>query len=149
MIAHAKPTSPSKAVPAWHEPFLTMLPAIERHARIAFRHCQPEARADSVQEVVANAMVAYVRLVESGRTALAYATPLAMYGVRQVRAGRRVGNRLNVRDVTSLHCQRTKGIRVGRLDHRNRNTGQWKEVLIEDRLAGPAWPPACGPRGER
>ncbi|MFH1921542.1 MAG: hypothetical protein ABIP48_16885, partial [Planctomycetota bacterium] len=108
MIAPMKSRPRSPNLPAWHRTFLAMLPAIRRHARIAFAYLDPEARAEAVQEVVANAMMAFIRLVESGKTDLAYATPLAMYGVRQFRAGRQVGGKLNVRDISSRHCQRVK-----------------------------------------
>ena len=77
MIAHAKSGPRDDSVPRWHQPFLKMLPAIHRHARIAFRHLDPEARAEMVEEVVANAFVAYQRLVELGKADLAYPTPLA------------------------------------------------------------------------
>jgi len=130
MIAQAKPIRRKDAAPAWHAAFLLMLPAIQRHARIAFRDFPDEAREDLVQEAVTNCLVAYVRLVELGKPELAYPTPLAMYAVRQVRSGRRVGSRLNVRDVTSRHCQLAKGIRVGRLDHYNQDEEEWKEILI-------------------
>ena len=54
-----------------HEARGTMLPAIQRHAEIAFRYLDPGARAEAVQGV-ASALVAYARLVELGRTDLAY-----------------------------------------------------------------------------
>ena len=69
---------------------------------------------------------------------VAYATPLAMYGVRQFRAGRRVGAKSNVNDISSPYAQAGKSIRVARLDHRDEDTGLWREILIEDRHAGPA-----------
>lgn len=31
-----------------------------------------------------------------------------------------------------------KGVRVDSLDHRDHNTDEWKEVVVEDRRAGPA-----------
>ena len=38
MIAVAKPIQSSKrSAPAWHQQFLILLPAIRRHAQIAFR----------------------------------------------------------------------------------------------------------------
>ena len=40
------------SAPAWHTRFLAMLPAIEAHARVAFRHLTPEAREDAVQETI-------------------------------------------------------------------------------------------------
>jgi hypothetical protein len=143
MIATAKPVPREQATPSWHQPFVQMLPAIQRHARIAFRHLDAEARAEAEQEVTANALLAFVRLVELGKADLAYATPLAMYGVRQFRAGRRVGGKLNVRDISSRHCQRVKGVQVGRLDHFDEAEGQWKEILLEDRRAGPAETACC------
>ena len=143
MIATAKPAPREHVTPSWHDPFLAMFPAIQRHARLAFRHLNPEARADMVEEVVANAFVAYHRLVELDKADLAYPTPLAMFGVRQVKAGRRVGCRLNVRDVSSWHCRLNKGVRVERLDHYDADEQAWKEVLVEDRHAGPAATACC------
>ena len=55
-----------------------------------------EAGVDAVQEVIANAAVANVRLVELEKTALAYPTVLARYGIAQVRDGRRVGARRRI-----------------------------------------------------
>ena len=143
MIAARKPAPRAQAAPSWHQRFLNMLPAIRRHARIAFRHLGSEARAEMVEEVVANAFVAYQRLVELGKAELAYPTPLASYGVKQARAGRRVGGKLNVRDVSSRRCQLVKGIRMSRLDRFDEQEQEWKEVLIEDRHAGPAETAAC------
>ena len=71
MIAPVKPIRERKSTTAWHDGFLEMLPSIRRHAYIAFRHLDDEAREDAVAEVVANALVAYVRLFEQGRSALA------------------------------------------------------------------------------
>ena len=50
----------------WHRPFLAMLPKILAHFRVAFRGLSPEARAEATQEAVANAWVAFVRLVRTG-----------------------------------------------------------------------------------
>jgi hypothetical protein len=67
-----------------------------------------------------------------------YATPLATYAIKQVRAGRRTGNKLNVRDVSSPYCQQRKRVRVERLDHYDVDEGGWKELVVEDRRATPA-----------
>jgi hypothetical protein len=115
-----------------------MLPAIETHAKVAFRNLDPEAREEAVQEVIANATVAYARLVELGKADVAYPTALARFAVAQVKDGRRVGNRLNIRDVTSPYAQMRKGITVERLDHYDKRTGEWQEILVEDRHATPA-----------
>ena len=138
MIAIAVKPSRKHALPRWHKKFLAMLPLIRRHASVSFRHLDQEARAEAVAEVVANALVAFRRLVELGKTDVAFASPLARYGVAQVRAGRRTGGKLNVRDVSSGYCQQTKGVQVDRLDHFDAEEDCWTEVLVEDKTAGPA-----------
>jgi len=127
---------------AW-EPFVRMLPAITRHARFAFCRLKGDNRDDLVQEVVANAAVAYMRLVELRKADLAYPTVLARYGVAQVRDGRRVGSRLRGGDVLAGYCRRKKGVIVERLDKCDPENGQWEEAIIEDRRAGPADVATC------
>src|SRR5664279_5096951 len=109
-----------------------MLPAIVTHARISFRRLNPEARQDAVQEVVCNACRAVARLAELGKLDLAYPTVLARYAVAQVRDGRRVGCKLNVRDVSSQYCQRKKGVVVERLDHFDKEENTWSEAVVQD-----------------
>lgn len=130
MIAPAR--SARRREPAWHAPFLDMLPAIVRAARHSFRTLDPERRDDAVQEVVANACQAYCRLVQLDKPDLAYPQALARYAVAQYRDGRRVGNRLNVHDVLSPYAQRRKAIRVDRLDRRDPDSDEWLEAVVED-----------------
>ncbi len=137
MIAHKKQLRRRPKAPKWHAPFLRMLPAIRTHARVAFRHLGQEAREEAVQEVIANACRAYVRLVELGKTEISYAGVLARFGVAQVNDGRRVEGRSNVRDVSSEFCQRRKGGTVKRLDKFDKEEG-WQEIVVEDKTAIPA-----------
>ncbi len=118
--------------------FEGLLPAIRQHAQVAFCSRQWEEREELISEVVANAYCAFHRLVERGKTELAYATPLAWYAIRQVRSGRRVGTKMNTHDVTSRYCQQSKGITVERLDLFDPEQDTWQEVLVEDRHATPA-----------
>jgi len=138
MIAAAKSSLRERDARASNERFLEMLPVIRRYARMAFRDRDPEARAEKVQEVIANAFVADSRLLEQGKSELAYPTPLARCAIRQVKSGRHVGSSLNVHDVSSTHCQIRKGVRLVRLDHYDKDAEEWKEILIEDHRAGPA-----------
>jgi len=124
--------------PRWHKAFLALLPAILRHAKIGFAYLKPEARAEAVQEVVANACQAYARLVEQGKTDIAYPMALVRYGVKQCRDHRKVGGHLNVRDILSRYCQTRKGVVVERLDKFDKTEEAWQEALVEDRHAGPA-----------
>ena len=115
-----------------------MLPAIERRARIALRHLGAEAREEAMQEVVANTLVAYLHLVELGKADIAYPTVLARYAVAHALGGRKVGGCLNVRDVMSSYAQQKKGFGVDRLDACDGDSGDWREILVEDRSATPA-----------
>jgi hypothetical protein len=127
-----------KSVPDWHELFLRMLPAIRQHARIAFRRYNPDAREEAIQSAVCNARAAMARLAELGKLDLAYASVLARYGVAQVRDGRMTGGHLNCKDAMSPYCQRLKDVIVERLDRYDSATGEWEEIIIEDRHASPA-----------
>lgn len=120
-----------------HLRFLSMVPQIEAVARLAFRAVDPELRQELVAEAVANSFVAFCRLAARGREALAFASPLAWYAVRQIRAGRRVGAQLNSNDISSPAVQRARGLKVERLDHFDDQAGGWREALVEDRTAGP------------
>ena len=115
----------------WHVAFLTMLPSIQRHAARAFRRLPAHDREEAVQAVVAQCALAYLRLVELGKSQVGYATPLARFAVRQYRAGRSVGSSTNCRDVASAACQQRRGFSVQSLD-------AWKLSLVEDRRTTPA-----------
>jgi hypothetical protein len=118
--------------------FLELLPRIRRQASLAFRHLGTEARHELTEETVANAFCAFVRLLRQGKADLAYATPLAQFGIRQACDGRRVGCRQNTKDVMSVRARRTHGIKIVPIDQRDRKTGAWNQLLVEDRKAGPA-----------
>jgi len=124
--------------PAWHAKFLEMLPVIRRLAWFSFRSLKPEARHDAVQEVVANCLVAFVRLVQLRKVDLAYPTPLARYAIARVRQGRRVGTGPQVRDLLSNYAQMKNRFTVESLDHFDPVANEWREVLAEDRRATPA-----------
>jgi len=57
MIAPAKPSPRGRDARAANERFLEMLAVIRRYARMALRDRDPEARAEKVQETIANAFV--------------------------------------------------------------------------------------------
>ena len=134
----AKSVRCRKSPPAWHDNFMAILPAIETHAKIAFRRLDAEAREEAIQETVCNACCAYARLVELNKTDLAFPSALARFGVAQVKDGRKVGGKLNCRDVSSDYCQQKKNLLVERLDQFDSEEGAWEEILVEDRRAGPA-----------
>ena len=143
----------------WQERFLALLPAILSYVVPAFRNLGPEAKADAVQEAVANTCVAYARLAERGKECLAFATVLARFAVAQVRTGRQVGGRLNIRDVLSPYAQHRKQFSVQRLDRYDPEEACWQEAVVENhrtpiadqvafRIDFPAWLNSL-PRRER
>lgn len=121
-----------------YDGFLKLLPAIRADVRFAFRQFTADAHEEAAQEAVSNAFVAYARLVDQGRSHVAAATPLARFAIAQVRAGRMVGTRFNVRDVSSLPCRRRKGVVVERLDRWDDRKECWQHALVEDKSCTPA-----------
>jgi len=132
MIAPTRRVPASKCVQDCHAAFLRLLPIIRRDAAYRFRHLNGDSRSDAIQEVVANAFVAYARLVERGKADIAYPRVLAAYGVAQFFAGRRVGTRINTRDVCSKTAQRKRNFKVERLDRFNTLDGEWQQAVVED-----------------
>jgi len=118
--------------------FLEILPQLQQQAHFAFRD-EPASRCQElVAETIANCWVAFARLVERGLIDVVYPTPLVQYAIRQVRDGRRVGSKLNSKDVSSEYAQRRRGFCLEALDKYNQRRQEWKEVLVEDKHAGPA-----------
>lgn len=137
MIALIKQPKPKRSKSAWHEAFLKMLPAITRHARIAFRYMPAEPREEAVAEVTAMCWAAFVRLVERDKQQVASATPLAKFAVAQFRDGRHVTGRQSPKDVMSNTAQRRKGFGVEPLKQFDADEESWHEV-VEDKRATPA-----------
>ena len=117
--------------------FLEMLPSIRGVARFAFRHVRRAVREDLIAEVLANAFCMFHRLVTRGHAELAYPSTLAWFAVRQIREGRRVGTKLNIKDLTSPYGQRRRGVSVQSLFDAPAH-GRWEELVVEDRSVGPA-----------
>ena len=121
--------------------FEAMLPSIRRVAAFGFRHAPRWCREDLINDVIAKAYVAFAELVARGKAALAYPTVLANYAVRQIKNGRQLGCRQNVRDALSSYSQRRKGFVVRPLSDRDAH-GEWEELTV-DRKANPADVAAC------
>jgi hypothetical protein len=132
------PVKCEESVPKWHAGFLAMMPVITKIATHAFRDRDPEAKEDLTEEVVVNAMVAYKRLFDKGRVDDAHPRALARYAIAQVCEGRKGGSKHSCREVLSEYAQKVKGFHVDRLDYPDEEDGTWRQVIVEDRRAGPA-----------
>ena len=143
MIVRVKRPKSHRRTSARHAEFLALLPAIRRSAQIAFRQMRPELRDDLVQETIVNCFATFARLVERGQSDRASPSSLARFAIAQVRLGRRVGNRLRIRDVLSHFAQYRKGFHVESLDHYDNEENCWQQIVIEDKRATPADVAAC------
>jgi hypothetical protein len=131
---HVAPRRP-KVSSRWQERFVLLLPGIRRVVRFALRRAPRTDRCEVLQEAIANAFVAYGRLVARGKEELAYATPLAKFALAQYRAGRRVGQGLCMRDVMSPCSPRRGELRSLTAPL---GEGRWEELIVEDRTCSPA-----------
>jgi hypothetical protein len=138
MIAPLNSELSASRIEQFHQQFLALLPHIRRQAWMAFRGQRAEAREEYLAEVIANAYRSWVRLLQQGKADRAYATPLAQFAIRQVRAGRRVGSRMTKHDLLSPCARWTHSVTIERLDQHDLHTGDINEALVETRQAGPA-----------
>ena len=100
-------TATSDSSSALHAHFLAVLPRIELHARISFRHVRcPGRRDDAVQEVIAISWKWFLRIKEQGKDVRTFVMTLADYAVRHVRSGRRLCGQERSREVLSPLAQR-------------------------------------------
>ena len=96
--------------------FLAVLPRIETHARIYFRHLRcPNQREEAVAECLALAWWWFIRLVRRGKNPEAFISVLADFAARAVSSGRRLCGQEKVNEVLSPVAQRRHGFTVQRL----------------------------------
>jgi hypothetical protein len=90
-----------------------VLPRVETHARICFRHVRcPGRRDDAVAEAVAVAWRWFLRAADKGKDAAALAGPLAVFAARHVRVGRRLCGQEASKDALSPLAQQRRGFAV-------------------------------------
>lgn len=133
MVANV-PSPATCQTTSWHNDFLKMLPLIERHARLAFRHLDAEASEDATSEVVASAMCMYRRLHERNELQRAFASALARFAIGQYLNGRRCGTSQNSRDVCSPIARQKAGYEIRSLGAPGEQVGAWLECLIDNRV---------------
>lgn len=129
-IAHRQYKNPKAH---WHDGFLRMLPAIQRHARLAFRGFRGEAREDAICEVIANCVCAYRRLYERNEPQRAYASVLVRYAVALYYNGRRVGTPQNSRDLYSAQTRLKAGLHDHSFGTPRDQRAEWMECLVDNR----------------
>ena len=175
MSAAAGPAARADSVGSLQAAFLSILPRIERHARVYFRGLRcPHRKDDAVAETVALTWRWFVRLVERGKDPLSFPTVLAAYAARAVRCGRRLCGQGSGKDVLSPLARQRHGFAVEglpcsvRAAHEDRygvaggqrRQDAWEERLRDNtqtpvpeqvafRLDFPAWLDSLTPRERR
>jgi hypothetical protein len=87
--------------------FLSILPRLERHGRVSFRHLRCRHRKeDAVQEMVGLAWKWFQRLAQQGKDPTHFPSALASFAARDVRCGRRLTAQEKGTDVLSPLAQR-------------------------------------------
>lgn len=119
--------------------FLNILPRLEAHARIYFRHVRCWAhRADCIAETVALSWRWFVGLAARGKDATQFPTVLAGYAARAVRSGRRLGGQERARDAMSPVAQQRHGFVVGKLpDIATESSNPLAEALADNTQTPP------------
>ena len=105
--------APSPALPALHATFLTILPRLQAHGRVYFRHRAAEQREEAIAEMVALAWRWHLALAARGKDAARFPSALATFAARAVASGRRACGFEKPKDVLSPVAQRRHGFTVG------------------------------------
>jgi hypothetical protein len=95
-----------------HAAFVSILPRVEQHGRIYFRHLRPHKKADAIQEMRALAWKWFLRLHQLGKDPADFVTTFSTLLARAVNSGRRLAGMAKAKDVMNPLNQRRRGFRV-------------------------------------
>ena len=128
---------------AAQEKFMATLKALEDAARFAFRRRRRQDREEALAEARAAAWSAWHGLIRKGKDPVEVGvTGIANNAVRNVRQGRRIGNRTCGRgamDVQHPRVRRALGLRVVSFDDlAGPPRGSWRQWLACDNRVSPA-----------
>ena len=123
--------------------FTAYLPAIDNAARFAFRRRRRQDREEALAEARAAAWSAWAGLLRRGKDPVEVGvTGIAANAVRNVRQGRRIGNRncgRGAMDIQHPRVRRAMGLRVVAFDElAGPRVGSWCDWLAEDNRVTPA-----------
>jgi hypothetical protein len=112
-----------------------VMPAVERHARVYFRHVKcPERRADLTAEAVGLAWKWFRRMAKKGKDGTRFPTAIATLAARAANSGRRVAGQEKSKDVLSPLARRRHGFAVEKLpDFSTLSGNPLAEALHDDR----------------
>jgi hypothetical protein len=136
-----------------NDAFLALLPTIERHGQICFRHIRcPDRKADKIAEMAALAWKWFLRLHERGKDVNCFKMTFVFLVGKAVRSGRRLTGMEKSKDVFSERAQRRRNFKVESLGASTRTSyetryanprGQDLQDIFEERLADNTVTPPC------
>jgi hypothetical protein len=117
-----------------HDRFLAILPRVERHGQVFFRHLRcPGRKEDAIAEMVALAWKWHLRLAERGKDARQFPSALAAYAARAVKSGRRLCGQERAKDALSPLAQRRHAFTTSSLPAAgSRNGNDLGDALFEN-----------------
>jgi hypothetical protein len=95
-----------RPVPRLHARFLALVPRIELHGRIYFRHLRGHEKADAIQEMLALAWQWFLRLHRRGRDPNDFVMGFVKLLAKAVNAGRRLNGMAKAKDALNATTQR-------------------------------------------
>ena|ERR1051326_2255893 len=119
--------------------FLELVPRIEVHGRIFFRHLKCcHKRADAIAEMVALAWMWYIRLAHRGRNASEFAVTFCRFLGFAVKSGRKLCGQEKAKDVLSSLAQQRQQFFVERLsDFSTLQGNPLSEALSDNTITPP------------
>ena len=124
--------------------FLVLLPRIQIHAAIVFRHIRcADTKNDKINETIAVAWKWFVRLAERGKDVNQFARTFIVLAVKAVRSGRTICGQERAKDVMNAAAQHRHGFKVESLPSSTRTShenlysephGQKLQDALEERL---------------
>ncbi len=153
---------PAPTLEDLRQSFQTILPRIETHATICFRHLKcPHRKEDAIQETVGLAWKWFVRLANKGKDACQFPSALATYAAQAVKCGRRLCGQEKCKDALSPLAQQRHSFTVASLPmHSTLSATPFSEALTDNtrspvpeqvhfRIDFPAWLAGLGDRNRR
>jgi hypothetical protein len=131
-LKETAPMTLSARSPA-HAAFVSLLPRLQTHARVRFRHLDPVDREEAVADVVAYGFLSFLRLRRRGKDPTAFPAVFAHFVASAVSNGRGIVRRRSARD---LMCARPRGERVTvhRLNDPRPGGGWWRDAALDRRV---------------
>jgi hypothetical protein len=124
--------------------FVALLPRIELHGRIVFRHLRcVQQRQEAIAEMVALVWKWCVRLQERGKDPAGFHGALVTFAARAVKSGRRLCGKEKPRDVLSPLAQRGQGFTVTSLPTGSSLHGTLYEEALLDNTQTPVDEQVC------